>query len=179
MSMVRRAMKAARMAEKRTQMNGKCRIGKVRTGMHQRSEHEFREALAVLRASDNEYVDSVTEIPDELEEMIPEKSAENPEARNVAEGDVVIIVEPDDPENADQTDDTEETVLSVDYSGDQMPLLDPVTGGVHCSPRELLDDSGDGSVRGIPDPLGALNEVKIPFFIPEIENPSANVPELG
>lgn len=179
MSMVRRAMKAARMAEKRTQMNGKCRIGKVRTGMHQRSEYEFREALAVLKASDNEYVENVAEIPEELEEMIPEESSENPEAENVAEGEVVIVVESENSEDAEQSEAAEETVLSVDYSGEQMPLLDPVTGGTDCSPRELVYDSGDGSVRAIPDPLGVLHEVKIPFFIPEIEDPSANVPAAG
>ena len=60
--------------------------------------------------------------------------------------------------------------------GEQIPVLDPVTGGEDQGPVELAYDPGDGSARMIPDPLGVLNEVSIAPFFPVMENPSANVP---
>ena len=69
--------------------------------------------------------------------------------------------------------------MSADWSGVRIPVLEPLTGGTQCEPRELVYDRGDGVVRMIPDPLGILSDEGLSPFFPEMKNPSANVSGQG
>ena len=177
MSMVRKMMRGIlRGLGKRSTMTTVVSVGTVRAEMHQKSENDFRQGAMM-----NDGTISVTssEVPAELEAMIPDE--DDQAVVEIAEEETVITADPDvlelisEDHIAEENDSVEEQ-MSVDWSDERIPVLDPVTGGVNCGPRGLIYDSGDGEVRMIPDPLGILSDNDISPFFPEMKNPSANVP---
>ena len=177
MSMVRKLMRGILRGQgKRSTMTAAVTVGTVRAGMHQKSENEFLRVAMM-----NDEINSVTnsEVPAELESMIPDE--EEKVVVDIASDEAVITVNPDVLEliAEDQTAEENDVIteqMSVDWSDAHIPVLDPVTGGMDCEPRGLIYDSGDGTVRMIPDPLGVLSDNDISPFFPEVKNPSANVP---
>ena len=152
---------------KRSIFTRKPALGQVRAGMHQKSETEYLRSLMTAGTAEPE-LESVEE------EMIPPEVEEEQQIVEItADEDALAYVE------SSETEDDEETPvsvsLSVDYSSETVTPLAPVTGGVDCEPYAVIYDSGDGSVRMIPDPLGVLTDAGLHPFFPELENPSANV----
>lgn len=177
MSMVRKMMRGTlRSLGKRSTMTAAVSAGTVRAGMHQKSENDFRQSAMM---NDETISVASSEVPAELEAMIPDE--EDQAVVEIAEEETVITADPDVLELIAEDQTAEESELtadqmSVDWSDVRIPVLDPVTGGMDCDPRGLIYDSGDGSVRMIPDPLGVLSDNDISPFFPEMKNPSANVP---
>lgn len=177
MSMVRKMMRGIlRGLGKRSTMTAAVSVGTVRAGMHQKSENDYRRGAMV-----NDESISVTgpEVSAELEAMIPDEDDQavveiaEDEAEITADPDVLELISED--QVAEENDSVEEQ-MSVDWTVVRIPVLNPVTGGMDCEPRGLIYDSGDGTVRMIPDPLGILSDNDISPFFPEMKNPSANVP---
>lgn len=70
--------------------------------------------------------------------------------------------------------------LEVDYSAERIPVLAPVTGGSGADgSAELVYDPGDGSLKEIQEPLPGMEHPGVLPFMPEVKNPSANVPAAG
>ena len=179
----------SRVGNSRVHMSGKPVIGQTRSGMHQKNEFEYRRAaeLAENVKPVEEEVEDVLEIPEEMEEMIPEEKEEAVEPALISADEKVLEEaenvhqvseneDEDSEQNGDEKKNPEQAVVSVDYSRERIPVLQPLTGGVDCEPVQLVYDSGDGEVRMIPDPLGVLSMEGIEPFFPEVKNPSANVP---
>lgn len=177
MSMVRKMMRGTlRGFGKRSTMTTFVPVGAVRAGMHQKSENDFRRTAMM-----NDETISVPgiEVPSELESMIPDEG--NHTVVDIAADEAEITADPNVLELIGEEQAAEETELieeqmAVDWSDVRIPVLDPVTGGMDCEPLELIYDSGDGTVRMIPDPLGILSDNDISPYFPELKNPSANVP---
>ena len=148
--------------------------GAVRCGMHQKNEFEYRRAamMAEISEPEEETAEEALDIPETLEEMIPPETDETVKPVEIAADEQVL----EEVEIAEENEEPEQAVFSVDYSGERIPVLQPQTGGVDCEPVQLIYDRGDGSVRPIPDPLGILSMEGIEPFFAEIENPSRNVP---
>lgn len=155
----------------RISLNGQATHGSVRTGMYQGNSLKHIKHAAVFQSEPVRIaVDDALNIPEMLEEMIPSESGEVPESVEISADETVTnMLETKEPE-------TEEEKLTVDYSGERIPVLEPVCGGIGCSPHELVYDRGDGRICRIPDPLGVLTEEGLYPFFPEVKNPSANVP---
>lgn len=162
----------SRILQKRNNI-GSPQAGAVRAGMHQAAEHEFRRSRMTVSAPEPESAEEALDLPEVLDEMIPEEEDAMPAVAEISADDETFEMAADDadPEGKE----TQEDTLSVDYSGERVPAIAPVTGGVDCLPHELVYDRGDGKVRVIPDPLGILSEKGLYPFFPEIKNPSANV----
>ena len=179
----------SRVGNSRLYMSSKPVIGQTRCGMHQKNEFEYRRAAELAEDTEPipEEVEDVLEIPEEMEEMIPEEK-EKPLKPALISADAKVLAEAvnvhqvsdtddeDQEQNGDEEKNPENAVLSVDYSRERIPVLQPLTGGEDCEPVQLVYDSGDGEVRMIPDPLGILSMEEIEPFFPEVKNPSANVP---
>ena len=145
----------------------------VRAGMHQRNEHAYH-ASGMVRLSaepEMETAEDALDIPEMLEMMIPEGAKESMEAVEISADEEVFEAVDEDGSETEYA----ETLNSVDYSRERIPVLDPVCGGVACEPHELIYDQGDGKVCPIPDPLGVLTEDGLHPFFPEVRNPSSNV----
>lgn len=161
---------------KRSVLTFKPAIGRVRAGMHQKSETEYQRCLMTAEASESELesVEDALEIPEAVEEMIPTETEEEPQVVEITADEKTLsylessVMEEDEEPSASVS-------LAVDYSAETVTSLDPVTGGVNCEPYAVIYDSGDGSVRVIPDPLGVLTEEGLHPFFPEVENPSVNI----
>ena len=145
----------------------------MRVGMHQKNEHEYScmKAAAFSAESDPEKAADALDIPETLEMMIPEETEKHPAAAEISADDEVF----DAVQDEETEDEPVEALYSVDYSGERIPVLDPVRGGTACEPHELIYDQGNGKVCPIPDPLGILTDASIAPFFPEIRDPSANV----
>ena len=161
---------------KRSIFTRKPALGQVRAGMHQKSGMEYLRSMMTAGTAEPELesVEEALEIPEVIEEMIPPEVEEEQQIVEIAaDEDALAYVE------SSETEDDEETPvsvsLSVDYSSETVTPLAPVTGGVDCEPYAVIYDSGDGSVRMIPDPLGVLTDEGLHPFFPELENPSANI----
>ena len=179
----------SRVGNSQVHMSGKPAVGQTRNGMHQKNEFEYRRAAKLAEDTKPvaEEVEDVLEIPEEMEEMIPEEKEETVEPAVISADEKVLEEavsahqipdkeDEDSEQNGDEKKNPEQVVLSVDYSRERIPVLQPLTGGEDCEPVPLVYDSGDGEVRMIPDPLGILSMEEIEPFFPEVKNPSANVP---
>ena len=182
MSMLRTIMRGIG----RRSLNGPAKknvipVGNTRAGMHQKAENEFHRTLAVSTIPEDSGAVIEHEISDELEAMIPDEN--NDSVIEIAGDEAVIAADPDVSEKTDEIQPSDEAdpefsaeeQLSADWSEIRIPVLEPVTGGNGCEPRELVYDRGDGTVRMIPDPLGILSDDGLSPFFPEMKNPSANV----
>lgn len=166
-------------AQKHAVMGGAAGFGSARAGMHQKSENEYRMAVMMMDLQ-SEPVDEALEIPEILGDMIPPEEEKVPEMAEITADDEILEIIAD-PGASEESEDSEKQLpvigqMSVDYSDERIPVLEPVTGGEDTGPVGLVYDSGDGTVRMIPDPLGVLKPVSIPPVFPVIEDPSANVP---
>lgn len=172
MNMVRKMMAGILSGENK----GPARKGSgsvMRVGMHQKNEHDYfaSKAAAFSAEPDFEEAADALDIPETLERMIPEETEEHPAAAEISADDEVFEAVEDE----ETAEEPVEALYSVDYSGERIPVLDPVCGGVSCEPHELIYDRGNGKVCPIPDPLGVLTEEGMAPFFPEIREPSANV----
>ena len=186
MSMKRKLMRSViRVGGNRAVMSGNVSLGTQRAGMHQRSEHAWQHA----RMSDAEQtvippeevpVEEALDLPAELEAEIPpedeEIASETASEDGVLAADGELLEEISDPDMAanEEEEGVTEEQFAVDCSGERVPVLDPVTGGVDADPRELTYDPGDGEPKLIQ--LPSVFQMAVEPSFAEIENPSANVP---
>ncbi len=186
MSMMRTIMRGI----VRKSMNGPAKknvnaVGNTRAGMHQKAENEFHRTAAMSSGPEASGAVIESEISDELEAMIPEEN--NDCVIEISGEEAVIAADPDLAEKSAEIQTSDESdpdfsaehQMSADWRGVRIPVLEPLTGGTQCEPRELVYDRGDGVVRMIPDPLGILSDEGLSPFFPEMKNPSANVSGQG
>ena len=161
----------------------------VRAGMHQKAEHEYRHS----RMSGN----VPREIPDgEDPEMLPDQlpaalpgDGENPAAEEIAEKEAEIsgesgileeIADPDMSVKEEMTDpgSDQRNAMSADYSREKIPVAEPVTGGIGAGiDTPLVYSPGDGALKEISYPLSETERNGIAPYLPDVHDPSANVPE--
>ena len=170
---------------KRTTMSGTAfSSGTHRAGMHQKSEHEYQRSR--MTEFTEETPEEALDMPAEMEaEIPPVEEEDDEEVQDIAEDDGTIAADPEileeiaDPEASVNEEETETNIaetLSVDWSGERIPVIEPVTGGVDCGPKECIYSSGDNEVKEIQEPLPFLGEqFGVPPLFNGIENPSANV----
>lgn len=185
--MIRKLMRNVALTDgPRSTMHSTPSVGSQRAGMHQKAEHEFQRS----RMADNEHHDETPEdaldMPAALEAEIPPVEEDDDEIiADIAEGEAEITPSEEiledvaDPEASLEEEETREEELaqfSVDYSGERIPVLAPITGG-SCSDgsAELVYSSGDGSLKEIQEPLPGMERLGVTPYIPGEENPSANV----
>lgn len=193
-SMVRKLMRSVRRNAGRMQASVPAQtFGTVRAGMHQAAEQAYlRSRLAESAAAEEEK----EEMPAVTGSEIPPDDADGGEIiEEIASGEEVIvpddeilaeIADPEASENEEAESGKEifgsrikeqgaRASMSVDWSGETVPVLGPVTGGIGAAPEtELVYDSGDAAVREIIYPAPVKAETVRPF-VPEAEDPSANV----
>ena len=189
-SMIRKMMRnvTRKWGAKRQTLNGRPAVGSQRAGMHQAAEHEYRRAIMQDSAPVEETAEEALDVPAEIEAEIPPVEEEDDEiVEEIAEGETAVAAEPEiveeiaDPEMAvnEEEENTEDVVeqFSVDWSGERIPVIDPVTGGTGVSADTPLEySSGDGSLKEIQEPLPGLGEkLGIPPLFNGIPDPSANV----
>ena len=194
-SMVRKLMRSVRRNTGRMQASIPAQtFGTVRAGMHQAAEQAYlRSRLAESAAAEEEK----EEMPAVIGAEIPPDDADGGEIiEEIASGKEVIvpddeilaeIADPEASENEEAEISEKEIFgsrikeqgarasMSVDWSGETVPVLGPVTGGIGTAPEtELVYDSGNAAVREIIYPAPVTAETVRPF-VPEAEDPSANV----
>ena len=193
-SMVRKLMRSVRRNTGRMQASIPAQtFGTVRAGMHQAAEQAYlRSRLAESAAAEEEK----EEMPAVIGAEIPPDDADGGEIiEEIASGEEVIvpdneilaeIADPEASENEEAEISEESGVrsekcsdprvsMSFDRSGETVPVLGPVTGGIGAAPEtELVYDSGNAAVREIIYPAPVTAETVRPF-VPEAEDPSANV----
>lgn len=182
MSMMRKIMRNMIRRQQAAERNQAS--GSVRAGMHQKAEHEFRH----VRMTGNAHWG-------DLPEMLP-LNDESPAAEEIAESDQSIEADPGileeiaDPEMSANEEEAlgrrcrvpdvsgQRVCMAADYSGERIPVLDPVTGGTGADgSTPLVYSPGDGSLKEISYPPSETGQTDAEPFFPEQPVPSANVPE--
>ena len=172
-------------AKRATMGGGAALVGTRRAGMHQAAEHEYQRAVM---ASDEHYPETpedALDMPGAVEAEIPPVEEDDDEiVEEIAEGEADISGEAEileeiaDPEAA-ENEETEggEVSLSVDWTAERIPVMDPITGGIGVPAETPLEyTSGDGSLKEIQEPLPGLGEkYGIAPKVDGVEDPSANV----
>ena len=160
-------------------------LGSHRAGMHQAAEHEFqRSRMAEAVPPEPETVEDALDMPAAVEaEIPPVEEDDNEIVEEIAEGeagleaDEEILEEVADPQAEIEEEEVESSVLStqysaesgdaarradlaVDYSGERIPVLDPVMNAGCSDPSTPLEySSQDGSVKEIQEPLPGMAEM--------------------
>ncbi len=175
-------------AKRATMGGGPALVGTRRAGMHQASEHEYRRAVMASDENHPETPEDALDMPGALEAEIPPVEEEDDEiVEEMAEGEANIsgeaeileeIADPEAAENEETAGEPAAAAMSVDYSGERIPVIDPVTGGTGVPAETPLEyTSGDGSLKEIQEPLPGLGEkYGIAPKVDGVEDPSANVP---
>lgn len=174
-------------AKRATLSGGPALVGTRRAGMHQASEHEYQRSVMASDEHHPETPEDALDMPGAVEAEIPPVEEEDDEVvEEIAEGEADIsgeteileeIADPDAAQNEELEGEPAAAQMSVDYSGERIPVIDPVTGGTGVpadTPLEYL--RGDGSLKEIQEPLPGLGErYGIAPKVDGVENPSANV----
>ena len=186
-SLIRKIMRGIRRNDGARMQNGAV-LGTHRAGMHQKSEHEYqRSRMAEAVPPELETVEDGLDMLASVEAEIPPAEEEDDEiVESIAEGEADVaadegileeIAEPQ-AEIAEEEEggDPETEQLSVDYSGEKIPVMDVVTGGTGVDPSTPLEyTSQDGSVKEIQEPLPGMDRYGVAPYVPGMEDPSANV----
>ena len=144
----------------RASMAGKVRGagGPVRAGMHQKAEHEYRRAGMAGGPRPGTAEDAPDLSGGPGVEIPPE---EDPETEETAEGTAEIVPDEeileDIAEDRTEEPETGKVTLAVDYSGERIPDIQPLTVTGSADPRtELVYSQGDGSLKEIQEPLPGM-----------------------
>ncbi len=181
-SMVRKIMRSMRRNNAGMGSAGSLpALGSVRAGMHCSAEHAYRRSR-MAEAAERDPEDPAEEIAEgtvsveadaELLEEVSgsEGPAEDPEGEEDRD---------EDPETRDEDHPAAGERLAADYSGERIPVLDPVTGGDGLDEdADLIYASGDAVVKAVRYPVPGSGEREgVMPYIPESEDPSANVPAV-
>lgn len=173
---------------KRTNLGGAPAVGTRRAGMHQASEHEYQRSVMANGVPEPETVEEALEMPAEIESEIPPEEEDDQTVEMVADGEISVEPEAEileeiaDPEAAVNEEEEEAVVsdqLSVDWSSERIPVIDPPVSDPVPAETPLEYSSGDGSLKEIQEPLPGLGEkFGVPPLFNGIEDPSANVPAM-
>lgn len=174
-------------AKRATMGGGPALVGTRRAGMHQASEHEYRRAVMASDEHHPETPEDALDMPGALEAEIPPVEEDDDEiVEEIAEGEADVsgeaeileeIADPEAAENEELEGEPAAAAMSVDWSAERIPVIDPVTGGTGVPAETPLEyTSGDGSLKEIQEPLPGLGEkYGIAPKVDGVENPSANV----
>ena len=203
-SMFRKIMRSAarRLSGHRAALGGSAPlVGTRRAGMHQAGEHEYQRAVMASAEHYPESPEDAVDMPGAVEAEIPPVEEEDDEiVEEIAEGEKDIsgeteileeIADPEASENEElegepaseslgsrgKPDCYQRAHMTVDWTSERIPVLDPIVGGIGVPADTPLEYSqGDGSLKEIQEPLPGMGEkYGVAPVVDGVVDPSANV----